>query len=118
MKLDRTRPDRAKDLWVRKADLPRVNEFEVKPQGACRNDVCIPIPKTMVQGEWFNLTAFARKLGQAYVADSTSRAWSFGEIPVLTRKLSRPRASPPISPCRIARAKSFTFRIFAGRKPW
>ena len=33
-------------LWIRKADLPRINGFELKPQGACRADICIPIPRT------------------------------------------------------------------------
>jgi hypothetical protein len=94
--LEKTRPPTpaGNDLWVRKADLPRINEFEVKPQGACRNDVCIPIPKTMVQGEWFNLTAFANKLGEKYVADAASRAWSFGEIPVLTGSYTSSRLAP------------------------
>src|SRR6185503_1012556 len=32
-------------LWVLKKDLPRINGFELKPQGACRADICIPIPK-------------------------------------------------------------------------
>jgi hypothetical protein len=95
--LDKIKPDarpNGNDLWVRKADLPRINEFEVKPQGACRNDVCIPIPKTMLQGEFFNLTAFANKLGEKYVSDSTSRAWSFGEIPVLTGSYTSSRMAP------------------------
>ena len=48
VKLDKIRPD-AKDLWVRAADLPRINEFEVKPQGACRADMCIPISKDLKQ---------------------------------------------------------------------
>src|SRR5437870_11859313 len=67
-------------LWIRKRDLPRVNGFAVKPQGACRADICIPIPKDMVRGDTFNLTAFARKVGQAVVADADARVWSFGEI--------------------------------------
>src|SRR5882724_12400697 len=62
-------------LWVRKSDLPRINEFEVKPQGACRADVCIPIPKSMTSGAYFNLTAFAKKVGQAAVADPGVRLW-------------------------------------------
>jgi hypothetical protein len=97
VKLEKTRPDAPKgsnDLWVRKADLPHINEFEVKPQGACRNDVCIPIPKTMAQGEWFNLSAFAAKLGEKYIADASARAWSFGEIPVLTGAYASTRMAP------------------------
>ena len=42
--LDRIRSD-PKELWVRAADLPRINQFELKPQGACRADLCIPISK-------------------------------------------------------------------------
>jgi hypothetical protein len=68
-------------LWVRKVDLPRINGFELKPQGACRGDVCVPVPKEMTRSGFFNLTAFARKLGQSVVVDRRARVWSFGEIP-------------------------------------
>jgi hypothetical protein len=84
-------------LWIRKADLPRVNEFELKPQGACRGDVCIPIPKTLVRGAYFNLTAFARKVGQAVVADARARAWSFGEIPVVRGSFLESRMAPDVA---------------------
>src|SRR5438132_7419916 len=63
----------AQALWIRKSDLPRVNEFEVKPQGACRADVCIPIPKRMTRGGYFDLAAFAKKAGQAVVAEPAAR---------------------------------------------
>jgi len=91
VKLDRTRPD-AKDLWVRAADLPRINEFELKPQGACRADMCIPVPKALKNGEWFNLTGFSRKLGQTYIADSG--VWSFGEMPVMRGSFYSSRIAP------------------------
>src|ERR1700675_1070559 len=66
--LDKVRTD-AGSLWIHSKDLPRVNEFEVKPQGACRADVCIPLSKTLKNGEWFNLTGFARKIGETVVSD-------------------------------------------------
>jgi len=91
VKLDKVRPD-AKDLWVRAADLPRINEFELKPQGACRADMCIPVAKTLKNGPWFNLTGFSRKLGQAYVADSG--VWSFGDIPVMRGGFYSSRIAP------------------------
>jgi hypothetical protein len=81
-------------LWVRKADLPRINEFAVKPQGACRADVCVPIPKTMLRGAYFDLTSFARKLGQSFVADNATRVWSFGEIPLVTGSFLASRTAP------------------------
>jgi hypothetical protein len=89
--LDKIRPD-AKELWVRAADLPRINQFEVKPQGACRADLCIPLAKELKSGEWFNLTGFARRIRQAYIADSG--AWSFGEIPVVRGDFYQSRMAP------------------------
>ena len=88
---------RQKDaLWVRKVDLPRINEFTVKPQGACRADVCIPIPKTMVRGAYFDLTGFAKKVGQSVVADNGARVWSFGEIPLVTGAFLTSRTAPDV----------------------
>lgn len=82
------------DLWVRKSDLPRINDFEVKPQGACREDVCIPLSKDLTKGEWFDLSGFARKIKQAVVADADSRVYSFGEIPVLRGAFYNSRIAP------------------------
>lgn len=77
------------DLWVMPADLPRVNGFELKPEGACLDALCVPVKQTedsdlfvtrTGQG-WFNVTGLARKLGQEYVYDAESSVWSFGTIP-------------------------------------
>jgi len=72
-------------LLVRPADLPSINGFELKPEGACYNDLCIPLnDDLLVQQsgtEWFNLTAFADLLGQPWVADTDAAVWSFAEIP-------------------------------------
>jgi len=80
------------DLWVRAADLPRINEFELKPQGACRADICIPVAKNLKQGEYFNLTGFAKKIGETVVADSG--VWSLGEVPVLRSSFYNSRVAP------------------------
>jgi len=73
------------DLLIRPEDLQPVNGFELKPEGACYNDLCIPLTKElMVQNsgrDWFNLTAFADLLGQPWVADKDAAVWSFAEIP-------------------------------------
>lgn len=81
-----------KDLWVRADDLPRINEFTLKPQGACRADMCIPVPKTLRHGAWFNLTGFAERLRQASVHESG--VWSFGEMPAVRGDFYRSRIAP------------------------
>ena len=80
------------ELWVRPKDLPRINEFELKPQGACRADVCIPTPKSLTKNGWFHLTGFSRRIGQSYVADSNT--YSFGEVPILRGGYLRARQAP------------------------
>jgi len=101
-------------LWVRTRDLPGINGFEVKPQGACRADICIPIPKAMRRRDYFDLTAFARKIGQVFVADAGARVWSFGEIQTLGGGLAS-RASPDIAiPDRTGRPVRLS--SFRGRK--
>jgi hypothetical protein len=88
-------PDNARDvLWVRTNDLPQINGFEIKPEGACRADICIPVPPTMTRGEHFNLTAFAKRVGEAVVADPEARVWSMGEIPVLRGEFLSSRVAP------------------------
>ena len=105
--LDRVGLDPTRDagaLWIRKRDLPRVNGFELKPQGACRADLCIPIPKDMARGEYFNLTAFARKAGQPVVAEPAARVWSFGEMQVLGGGIANSRVAPDFAvPDRMGR---------------
>ena len=84
-------------LWIQKAELPSINGFELKPQGACREEICIPIPRPMMNGTRFNLSAFAQRVGQRVVADPAMRVWSFGEIPVVRGAFLESRQSPDFS---------------------
>ena len=98
------------ELWIRPADLPRINEFEVKPQGACRAEICVPVPKALSKNGWFNLTGFARRIGQTWVADANT--WSFAEIPILRSGFLRSRIAPDFAvPDRKGRmVKLYDFR--------
>jgi hypothetical protein len=81
------------DLWLSNADLKRASGWELKPEGACMGDVCIPIPpgraSEFVRDDrrGFNLAALARYLGQPVVHDDKNRAWYFGEA-AATRRAS------------------------------
>jgi len=86
--LKKTLPD-VRHLWVTPEDFTRINGFELKPQGACYLDTCIPIRQSADSNlfvkrdgqSWFNVTAFADKVQQAYVVDHESGTWSFGMVP-------------------------------------
>ena len=113
--LARIDTDASGALWVQKADLPRINGFELKPQGACRADICIPIPPAMMRGDLFNLTAFAGRVGQKFIADASARVWSFGEIPVVQGAYVESRVAPDIEvPDR--KGRPVRLSQFRGRK--
>jgi len=79
-----------RDLWVTPEDLTRINGFEIKPQGVCLDELCIPLRQdedsemfVTRQGQsWFNMTELARRLEQTFVLDSEHSVWSFGELPL------------------------------------
>ncbi len=85
-------------LLIDPADLSRINGFELKPEGACRGDLCIPLPDgALVEQDgkgWFDLTGFAEHVGQPYVADVEARVWSFSDVPA-TRDDMRVNAMAP-----------------------
>lgn len=90
------------DLWVTPEDLTRVNDFVLKPEGACLDDLCIPVNQTEDNDivvtrdgqRWFSLTAFARELDQAFVVDSDQRVWSFAAVPATRSKFLEAALAP------------------------
>ena len=89
VELDQTLPD-ATELWVKPEDLTRINDFVLKPEGACLDELCIPVLQdrdsdmyvTRQDQGWFNVTGLADKLQQAHVADYQDAIWSFGVMPL------------------------------------
>jgi len=46
--------------------------WEIKPEGACKDDVCVPLPGG------FDLTRTAERLGMALVRDEEHPIWALG----------------------------------------
>ncbi len=75
-------------LWLSEAAMKNVAGFELKPEGLCRDDLCIPTPQ---DGSWereqdgvgfIDLSAFAAQIGQALVRDGEHEVWSLAQAPV------------------------------------
>lgn len=79
------------NLWLSGADLTSASGWELKPEGACIGDVCIPIPPARAAefvrdgGRTFNLAALARHLGEPIVHDDKNGVWCFGEAAATRR---------------------------------
>ena len=88
------------DLWVDAAELPAAAGWELRPEGACRGDVCVPVPRGR-EAEFlrerparFNLAALARLLAEPVVHDDAHGVWVFGESAAARRAEMASLAAP------------------------
>lgn len=85
-------------LLINPKDLSSINGFTLKPQGACFEDLCVPVNETLFVEQagttWFNITAFADLIGQPYVADTSARVWSFAEVPARRERMMNNAMAP------------------------
>ncbi len=55
------------DLWIPMASLGAATGWAIKPEGACKGEVCVPMPRgreaEFVSPSAFNYTAFMRYMG-------------------------------------------------------
>ena len=76
----------SRGLWVPASDLPQLG-WELRPEGACRGDLCVPIPKGRERdfvrgagdGAMFNLTELAELRFQPVARTERGDVYAIGE---------------------------------------
>ena len=63
-------------LDVGVSDFQRGTGWEIKPEGACKGDVCVPLPGVGDGG--FDVAGTAARLGMALVRDDEHGLWAVG----------------------------------------
>ena len=78
---DGARPDGAA-LWIPLSELKAVSGWELKPEGVCKDEVCVPVPdarrQALIHDQEFNLNEFARLIEQPVAHDENHGVWYFG----------------------------------------
>jgi hypothetical protein len=64
--------------WLNASDLARATGFALKPEGMCRDEMCVPLPKDAVRDGRVDIAAFWRRLGAPIVADAAGEVISLG----------------------------------------
>ncbi len=83
------RTDATGVLWVRMDELPGATGWQMKPEGACLGELCVPLPANKREEwiadaddwVWFCYSEFADMMGQKYVRDGD--VWSLGPVPAV-----------------------------------
>ncbi len=76
-------------LWLEAAELKRLSGWELKPEGFCRRELCVPLASgreaefvAKRDGDpYLNFTALAEQMGKVWAADLKHRVWYFGTEP-------------------------------------
>ncbi len=85
------RTDDTEALWLRLGELPDATGWQMKPQGACLGELCVPLPEDkrdewIADADdwvWFCYSDFADMIGQKHVRDGD--VWSLGSVPEVRR---------------------------------
>jgi hypothetical protein len=73
-------------LWLDAAELKQRAGWELKPEGICRGDLCVPIPPGREReftskrdgATFLNFSALADQMGKPWAGDPKHRVWYFG----------------------------------------
>ncbi len=65
-------------LWVTAADTERATGWSLKPEGMCRDALCVPLPADAQRAGRVDLAAFWRRLDNVVLSDDAGEAWVLG----------------------------------------
>jgi hypothetical protein len=98
------------DPVVDAAELARRTGWQLKPEGLCRDDVCVPLPQT--SGSLLEAGVVAERLGMPLVRDEAAGLWALG--PQAGRTLAS--AEAPDFTLPDWQGRDFTLSSLRGRK--
>ncbi len=67
------------DLTISRADFEAGTGWALKPEGACRSDICIPLREPV--GETVDVTSVGDQMGLPLVHDADHDVWALGPWP-------------------------------------
>ena len=68
-------------LWMSAKDAETVTGWTLKPEGMCRDELCVPLPASAVKGSEVDVEAFWQKLGGPVIGSDEGDVWALGATP-------------------------------------
>jgi len=74
-------------LTVGRAEFEERTGWQLKPEGACKGDVCIPLTSPP-EGDSVDLSSLAEQMGLPLVHDEANAVWALGPESIGSRALA------------------------------
>jgi hypothetical protein len=75
-------------LRVPRSEFEQRTGWELKPEGACKGDFCVPMPGGVTSNGEIDVTPVAERLGMPLVRDEKHEVWALGPESLGGRALS------------------------------
>jgi hypothetical protein len=79
-------------------DLRRRTGWELKPEGACKGEACVPLPDGAVEGGTVDARVLAERLRMPLVHDEEHGLWALGPESLSGRALTTAQAAELVLP--------------------
>jgi hypothetical protein len=101
-------------LEVERETLAARTGWEIKPQGACKGDVCVPLHGRLLDGDSVDMETLAPMLGMPIVHDEVHDVWAIG--PESGGRALSTAVVPPITLPDLRTGEEFALASLRGRK--
>ena len=75
-------------LTIDRATFEQQSGWALKPEGACRGDVCVPLPSEARDGATVDAAVLAERLGMPLLHDDLNDLWALGPATATGRALA------------------------------
>ena len=76
-------------------EFARATDWQPKPEGLCRGEVCVPAPGALSPDGMIDIAIAAQKLGMPLVHDTDHGVWALGSATLSGKSLSTAVAADP-----------------------
>lgn len=103
-------------LTVAPAEFTARTGWELKPQGACKGEVCVPLPDGALGVNGVDVGLVAGRLGMPLVHDEDEGLWSLGPETAVTGRVLTTAQAPALELPDLRTGESFELSSLRGQK--
>jgi hypothetical protein len=103
-------------LTVDRAALEARTGWSIKPEGACKGEVCVPLPEGTATNGTVDAPMLADRLGMPLVRDEAHDIWALGPDTGVTGRALTTAVAPELVLPNLRTDKAFTLSSLRGQK--